>query len=427
MRVLAGILILSLVPYSMVNMALQQPARTISNPYKTVNVSTENRKKGILDNNNRNSNTTTTEQTIITSTIRGEDDTRRCGFGNDNNCSFHLPVNGLVLPIKERQNKTWHDYPEGRAFLKMKRFIGHLTNIPGIIANPLCILTVMSSKPLQTPELYILVRGLSDLCTVVFRYSMYLSEGYLSNPEGVLCKLLRLSASVSSLFSSYILVLWTLERLIVVFFPFYHSYVCSKENSKMAVIVTFVVSFAIALAFVEERLNSVLAGDNLLYCCQYTSFIYKSWLNAESVFYIYLPLLIIFTFNINILLQKINDVTMAYDNQLTFDEIRILELEQCHVTNLHLTVSSTYFVLHSPYILSLMWGYLYPDVNTIFYNSPHDFSKYVLFTSIGLWVIELQHSINFFLYCTVLCNFRVKFTKLLCQFICCHLLYQSIL
>jgi hypothetical protein len=310
---------------------------------------------------------------------------------------------------------SWQEYPEGKIFVAIQAVDYHITNIPGMITNPLCILVAFYSKSLQTSELYIAMLGVSDFCVVVVRYSIRSLESNYAKRHDWDCKFLHVTGSLFLVFSNLIVLVWTIERLIAVMFPLKLSSWCSLKNTKIALCVTFCVSVGITMPYITISVVVTYSDGVILYFCQYSKFSFEVWSHVESVVYVYIPMLVICTSNC-IIGWKLKQISAVRQQMSSSEEtIKKRENEQRKMTIVLMTISISFCVLHIPYILVLVWFYLYPDVYEIYYNDQRDFAKYILYTRLGMLIAEFHNSLNFFLYCISGSKFRKMFMSIFCK------------
>ncbi|CAF1544664.1 unnamed protein product [Didymodactylos carnosus] len=113
----------------------------------------------------------------------------------------------------------------------------------GIIGNILAILIFYSPKfRKQSSHLYLLTLAVSDLCFLIINLfedtfrnhnDLYNSNiDFLDRSTTLICILVQYIRNISRLTSSWIVVLFTIERLIVVFYPLKRQLICRRKIAR---------------------------------------------------------------------------------------------------------------------------------------------------------------------------------------------------
>ncbi|XP_053392232.1 somatostatin receptor type 2-like [Mercenaria mercenaria] len=312
---------------------------------------------------------------------------------------------------------TYRDFPEYIHYKNLERIIPFLTNIPGFITNTLTIVIASHIKSHHTSEIYMIVLGCTDLLTVTARFTYRMIELYSETKSSAYCKILSYILTVAQVYSNLILVSWTLERFIAVIFPIKLASWCSIRNTKITSGLLLLFCMAITIPYITEvDAINIWNGKTLVNVCQFSEFMYSTWTHIESVYYIYLPMMLVCTCNLAILC-RLNTMTKARINMASNqDTIDKKSKENRKMTILLLSISGTFIFLHIPHAIALVVGYMHPDLIVFLLEDPHGFAKYLLYVTCGFFVTEFQNSINFFLYCITGTKFRSTFKRI----ICCH-------
>ncbi|CAF1125401.1 unnamed protein product [Didymodactylos carnosus] len=123
----------------------------------------------------------------------------------------------------------------------------------GIISNILAILIFYSPNfRKQSSHLYLLALAISDLCFLIinlfedaFRNHNYLYNSnvdFLDRSTTFICILVQYIRNISRLTSSWIVVLFTIERLIVVFYPLKRQLICRRKIARYELLVLVIIS-----------------------------------------------------------------------------------------------------------------------------------------------------------------------------------------
>ena len=127
-----------------------------------------------------------------------------------------------------------------------------LTTI-GIIGNILSILIFLSPRyRRQSSHFYLLTLALSDLCFLIINFledtfrnhnQLYKSRiNFLDRSSTVICILFQYARNVTRLLSSWIIVSFTIERLLVVFHPLKRAIISRRKIARLVVLIVFILS-----------------------------------------------------------------------------------------------------------------------------------------------------------------------------------------
>lgn len=126
----------------------------------------------------------------------------------------------------------------------------------GIIGNILSILIFLSPRyRRQSSHFYLLSLATSDLCFLcinliedTFRNhnELYQSRiNILDHSSSIICVLVQYARNTTRLSSSWIVVSFTIERLLVVYHPLKRAIICRRKIARFVVLFLFVISFLI--------------------------------------------------------------------------------------------------------------------------------------------------------------------------------------
>jgi len=123
----------------------------------------------------------------------------------------------------------------------------------GIIGNILSILIFLSPRyRRQSSHFYLLCLALSDLCFLIINFlqdtfrnhnHLYRSRiNFLDRSSSFVCISVEYARNVTRFLSSWIVVSFTIERLLVVFHPLRRAFICRRKIARLVVLIVFVIS-----------------------------------------------------------------------------------------------------------------------------------------------------------------------------------------
>ena len=123
----------------------------------------------------------------------------------------------------------------------------------GIIGNVISILIFLSPRyRRQSSHFYLLSLALSDLCFLIINLvedtlrnhnQLYQSRlNFLDRSSPILCILVEYARNVTRSLSSWIIVSFTIERLLVVFHPLKRAIICRRKIARLVVFVLFLIN-----------------------------------------------------------------------------------------------------------------------------------------------------------------------------------------
>jgi hypothetical protein len=126
----------------------------------------------------------------------------------------------------------------------------------GIIGNILSILIFLSPRyRRQSSHFYLLSLALSDLCFLIINLfedtfrnhnELYQSRiNILDHSSSIICIFVQYARNITRLLSSWIIVSFTIERLLVVFYPLKRAIICRRKIARFVVFILFSMSLLI--------------------------------------------------------------------------------------------------------------------------------------------------------------------------------------
>ena len=130
---------------------------------------------------------------------------------------------------------------------------------PGLIGNMVIVLATLKMNPFNSTSLLMISLSLGDLTLNCIRIPM--KEIRLITT--VECKIMWYLYNVLPMYSNYILVFWTLDRVIAVQFPMRASALCTVKRTAIVMAATGVFSFAINVGW-----PIIVVSSSSLYSCR---------------------------------------------------------------------------------------------------------------------------------------------------------------
>jgi len=123
----------------------------------------------------------------------------------------------------------------------------------GIIGNILSILIFLSPRyRRQSSHFYLLCLALSDLCFLIINLfedtfrnhnQLYKSRiNFLDRSPSIICIFVEYARNFTRLLSSWIIVSFTIERLLVVFHPLRRAIICRRKIARFVVLIVFIIN-----------------------------------------------------------------------------------------------------------------------------------------------------------------------------------------
>jgi hypothetical protein len=128
------------------------------------------------------------------------------------NCSTNKPT------ISNKMRLTYRDFKEYKYYKNVYNIMPYASNIPGLITNLLTVVVAANIKPQQPSEICMVALGTSDFIMVSLRCAQKLWTIYDDLKISAVCKVPNYMMHVSLVYSNLILMFWTVERFIAVFF-----------------------------------------------------------------------------------------------------------------------------------------------------------------------------------------------------------------
>ena len=219
------------------------------------------------------------------------------------------------------------------------------------------------------------------------------------------CQIINFFLNTATLIATWLVVVMTTDRFIAVGFPLKRPIWCTVRRAKivLASLVLIAVLLNAQYLYLIESHISPVSGFMCRYkpeLLQYTSEIWN-WIEMAAVFVI--PQIMIFLLNIAIMtILKRTSQGMVVQNQVA--------KHVDSVTAMLLTVSLVFFILTAPWAVFL----LYSSQVWNYKSSFSAWANYIFLNTFLRLMNDLNHCINFFLYCASGTLFRSDLRKFLC-------------
>lgn len=287
---------------------------------------------------------------------------------------------------------------EYKGFAFVSKYFIYFTSIPGLLTNPLSMYVSSKIRPFSTTEFHMFSLGITDLLVVLFRFFIHVLRVIKYNWNGDLCKVMFFVVNSSYTLSNWILVSWTIERLIAVTFPLKASSICTVNNVKKANLILVICCYGLNIPQLTE-IMTVKQLNGSRYFCQYSIFYRKMYALFESFMCMYVPICIIVVCNSVIIYQTKQTLThmLIYtsNKEIFYKRSR----KQTKMTKLLIIVSTVFLFLHLTQVFAKIWEAIYPDPGVIYQHSAIEYLRFNLIVLLGYFITDFQNSINFFLYC----------------------------
>lgn len=281
----------------------------------------------------------------------------------------------------------------------------------GVPGNVACIVTLTFMKPKVSSALYMMTLAVADLSALALKLSYLLLTKNDVELGDRLCQLIFMLGTASQMYSNWILVAMTLERFIAIWFPFQVKKLCTKKNALfiiVALLVFFILSNVQFLFTFEEVKDPFMSWD----CrpkAEYREFVQFVWYWIDGALYAILPIILITILNSLIIysVRKSSRAQLHLTNRI--QKINEKFSQQRQITMMLLTTSIMFLLLVMPncifFIAREYWTWK---------ETPLGISQYYLVYQIVFLLSDLNHAVNFYLYCLSGRKFRQKFVELLC-------------
>jgi gastrin-releasing peptide receptor len=296
-------------------------------------------------------------------------------------------------------NVSHKDFIEYKIAEFMENNYRYLVCAVGIPGNLACILTLAYIRPKLASYMFMMALAIGDLTAIalkVFYRIRNLNEMELGDR---FCQLIFMFGNTSQMYPNWILVALTTERFIAVWFPFNFKTTCTRKNALVAIVVIllFLIAANLQYLFTYEELpgsHHCEPKEN------YKNFIQFAWYWIDGALYAIIPIILILVLNSMILygINRTQTNHSSHRQQISHEATKML-----------LPTSITFVLLVMPncvfFIIRGYWNYK---------GSPLGIAQHHLLYHIVFLLSDLNHAVNFYLYCLSGRAFREQIVDLLC-------------
>ena len=258
----------------------------------------------------------------------------------------------------------------------------------GLFGNLMIIIATIKMKPFNSTSLFMLSLAGVDLALNIFRIPFKSILNFYSTAE---CKAMWYIYNVLPTYSNYILVFWTMERLIAVQFPLRAVEWCTVSRTAIVVIATGIFSFAIMLPY---PISYVLKPGGVGCMHSMIEFFQEVFYKVDSAVFVFIPMIVIFLSNV-LIIYRLYQSTKRHKEMTSSEEAKKRrEKEQRNTIITLISVCIAFFLLHMP----LAVFNLAQSFGTLETNDQEKIANWVFVNFLGLSLMEVQNSVNFYLY-----------------------------
>jgi len=316
--------------------------------------------------------------------------------------------NSTVTTNYTSTQRSLEDYPLWNAQLVILRYGPFASSLPGIVTNSLTVYVASHTKPFGSSEMYMFVLGITDMLLCICRLikAVYEISGIPYINE--YCNTLGYFFSAFATYSNNIVVMWSCERFIAVYFPMDLIQWCTMFRVKSGLVILCFVSFALNVPYMFAFETDKLGNE-----CEYTAFQNNIWFYVESIYWVYFPMFCIILINLSLVYKTLQmsrkRIQLAKDSDIAKRRAK----EQAGLTQMLIVISSMFVILHIPALLVLISDALTPNTyETLEKGGIADVVNHLFLMSLCVHITEYQNSLNFFLYSLSGSKFRTTMLKM---------------
>lgn len=339
---------------------------------------------------------------MMSSTFHPDFDTNFSGSGPDSDklsTEIFAFAENFTLSLNATQNTTESDRTYIKPFYQYDIYLAAIWLFrhswkfiapPGLVGNFIVIIVTMKMKPFNSSSLFMISLAIVDLLAICVRIPF--KDVQLTST--VTCQAMWYLYNVLPIFSNYTLLFWTLERVIAVQFPLRVTEWCTIKRTAIVITAAGIFSFGMGVPWpvsIVVQHSSVGTGCTLRH--DMVEFIYDVWYKVDSSIFIFIPMIIIFFSNLFII-AGLQQSTKRHQQMTSSEEARKKrEKEQRNTTITLLSVSLAFLVLHTPLAVYNCFSLARAEV-----TDQEELATWDFINVFGLTMMELQNSVNFYLY-----------------------------
>ncbi|XP_064641502.1 FMRFamide receptor-like [Lineus longissimus] len=289
----------------------------------------------------------------------------------------------------------------------------------GTIGNILsCI--ILLRRQMARISTYVYLGALAIVDTFVLYMGLFriwlgeVADFNIMGKHDAICKIFMLLGYTASDFSVWIIVAVTVERYIAVCFPLQANVMCNTKRALFVILAILAVILTINLHFLwtVKVVEFKEFGEHVKKCTggeRYQDFI-RIWPWVDAFIYSFLPFILIMSLNFLIIRQ----VFLAHRDREQFlsnDSQRRTTSQDTgyKITVMLLSISFTFLLTTLPMVICMIIGAILQsdtDLKVI--------AQISLASTITEYLMYINHSMNFFLYCATGQKFRQQLSRLAC-------------
>ena len=260
---------------------------------------------------------------------------------------------------------------------------------PGLFGNLMILLVTLKMKPFNSTSLFMISLAIVDFSVNCFRIPFKIIPRLESTAS---CQVMWYMYNVLPVYSNYILLFWTFERVIAVQFPLRASEWCTVKRTAIVVAAAGIFSFAIMFGYPLIFVYTSRPGNGCKYREDMTEFI-EIWFKIDSSFFAFIPMILISLSNV-LIITRLRQSTKRHQQMTSSEESRKKREKEQRNTTITLTaVCFAFLVLHMPIAIYNIFSF---SVNEI--TNQEEKANWTFLNMFGLSLMEVQNSVNFYLY-----------------------------
>lgn len=296
--------------------------------------------------------------------------------------------------------------------------------IPAIIFNIISLsvlyrlkLRHKKSKGTST-NIYMIYLCITDTLTLVAKFLnefLIVRNALRSNPyelNSFICKAIFFGESLFSTISIYLIVAMTFDKLICVIVPLHSGIILTRRRARLVCTVVTLGGIAMASYHIIDQHH-----ENTI--CEETSLSNRMKL-LDNLIKVFIPFLLILSFNVALAAALVKKRRKgSFDKEaLTIHNSKVPQRKENFIFIMIFTVSCVFLLLNLPYALISIYGlmnglYLQIDDTILTKSKIISITKFETWLNLSLFLLDLTHVVNFFLYFFSGSKFRHELFELL--------------
>ena len=321
-----------------------------------------------------------------------------------------IDINSTKSP--RRTDRDMKSYVEHQIAMIIVHYVFPLVIFSGTIGNILSFLVLMK-RHLRDTSVYMYLIVLTCADNVVLYLSAFktwiraMFDWELLHVSDIGCKVIMWLFLVSLHMSAWLIVAMTVDRFLVVWFPFKASSMCNSKRAKLTIIgMVFLIMLYNLHVFWTIGLRSYRGGRTACGPSMDDYFMVEVFPVMKLVSYSILPFIIVLFLNLAITFRLWSNRMAISRATSDSDTGSASRASQNRITVMLLTVSFVWLILTAPFMLR--------SVLTIHDGSQQKKAQTFLFETTCFLLLYVNHGINFYLYCLAGRRFRQDLQNVMC-------------